>query len=347
MSHSLNSHLHEAWRFISRPILSEFIESIPAQLRDGSDWYHGTADAIHHNLRYVEDHRPQLVLILAGDHIYKMDYRTMLDFHRQMGADMVVGAVEAPRAKASSFGVLQVAENNRVTGFNEKPADPAPIPGRPDLALASMGIYSFNPDCLKEVLLEDAGDPSSSHDIGRDILPRLMRSSKVFAFPFQDLNRKAAKYWRDVGTVDAYWEANMDFVAVDPEFNLYDRDWPIYNIPVHAPPPKFVFADEWVGGRLGIALDSIVSPGCIVSGGRVKTSVLSPGVRVDTYSAVEGSILFDGVQIGSRAVVRRAIIDKGVRIPDGAQIGVDLEADRKRFWVSPGGVVVIPKGAVL
>ncbi|MBI4346258.1 MAG: glucose-1-phosphate adenylyltransferase [Elusimicrobia bacterium] len=347
MAHSLNSHLHEAWRFISRPVLGEYIESIPAQLRDGSDWYHGTADAVYHNLRYLEGSDANVVLILAGDHIYKMDYRLMLSYHRHTGADVVVGAVEVPLAAARAFGVIQVDDLNQVTGFQEKSASPSPIPGRPDLALASMGIYAFKADTLRAVLHDDAGDPSSSHDIGRDILPRLMRENKVYAFPFVDMNRKAAKYWRDVGTVDAYWEANMDFVAVDPEFNLYDRDWPIYNIPVHAPPPKFVFADEWPGGRLGIALDSIVSPGCILSGGRVKRSVLSPGVRIEAFSSVEDSILFDDVQVGSRAVVRRAIIDKGVRIPDSARIGLDLEADRKRFWVSPQGIVVIPKGAVL
>ncbi|MCX5787228.1 MAG: glucose-1-phosphate adenylyltransferase [Elusimicrobia bacterium] len=348
MSHSLNTHLHEAWRFICRPILNEFIESIPAQLRDGSDWYHGTADALAHNLRYIEREQPEIVLILSGDHVYKMDYRMMLDFHRQTGADMVVGAVEVARETAKSFGVIQVDEKNAVTGFQEKPKEPSGIPGRPELSLASMGIYSIRPETLKTVLVEDAADPTSTHDMGRDILPRLLRgNAKVFAFPFVDLNRKAAKYWRDVGTVDAYWEANMDFVAVDPEFNLYDQSWPIYNIPVHAPPPKFVFSDEWPGGRLGVALDSIVSPGCIISGGRVKHSVLGPNVRVESYAVVENSLLFDRVFIGTGAIVRRAIVDKDVRIPDGARIGVDVEADRKRFWVSPNGVIVIAKGAQL
>ncbi|MBI4423207.1 MAG: glucose-1-phosphate adenylyltransferase [Elusimicrobia bacterium] len=347
MAHSLNRHIREAWRFLSRPTLGEFIESIPAQLRDGSDWYRGTADAVYHNLRYLDREQPDLVLILAGDHIYKMDYRTMLDYHRRTGADMVVGAVEVPRAKASGFGILAIDAEQKAVAFEEKPADPAPMPGSPELSLASMGIYSFTPDCLIRVLREASEDPASTHDFGRDIVWRMMKSCRVQAFPFVDLNRKAAKYWRDVGTVDAFWEANMDFVAVDPEFNLYDRSWPIYTAPIQAPPPKFVFADEWPGGRLGVAMDSLVSAGCIVSGGRVKCSILSPNVRVESHARVEESVLFDGVEVGPGAVVRRAIVDKGVRIPAGARIGVDPVEDRRRFWVSPRGIVVIPKGATL
>ncbi|MFI5362170.1 MAG: glucose-1-phosphate adenylyltransferase [Elusimicrobiota bacterium] len=343
MSRSLSHHLNECWRFISRPTLGEFIEALPPQHREGDDWYRGTADALYQNLRWIEQERPEIVLVLAGDHIYKMDYRHMLRFHREHDADVVVAAVEVPCAQASAFGVLETADGGRVVGFQEKPEHPAGVPGRPELCLASMGIYTFRPAILREALDADAANPASSRDIGRDLIGRLMRDRRVFAFPFIDENKKASKYWRDVGTIDAYWAANMDLVAVDPELNLYDTGWPIHTMQVNAPPPKFVFAAVEPGGRAGIAVDSLVSSGCILSGGRVNRSVLSPFVRVDSYSEISESVLFHHVAVGPHCRVRRAIVEKGVSLPEGTVIGEDPEADRKRFYVSANGVVVVSK----
>ncbi len=343
MSRSLSRHLHESWRFISRPTLGEFIEALPPQHRAGEDWYRGTADALYQNLRWIEQEDPDVVLVLAGDHIYKMDYRHMLRVHREKDADMVVAAVEVPVEQASAFGVLGVAEDGRVTGFQEKPAQPPEVPGRPGFSLASMGIYTFRPGVLREALEADAANGESARDIGRDIIGRLMKNRRVFAFPFIDENKKASKYWRDVGTVDAYWAANMDLVSVDPELNLYDASWPIHTMQVNAPPPKFVFAAVEPGGRAGIAVDSLVSSGCILSGGRVDRSILSPFVRVNSYAQVAESVLFHGVVVGRHCRVRRAIIDKGVTLPDGTVIGEDPAEDAKRFYVSAGGVVVISK----
>lgn len=346
MSRSLSRHLHESWRFISRPTLGEFIEALPPQHREGDDWYRGTADALYQNLHWIEQEKPGVVLVLSGDHIYKMDYHHMLRLHRAKDADMVVAAVEVPSAQATAFGVLEIADDGRVIGFQEKPAKPAEIPGHPGVSLASMGIYTFRPGALREALEADAADPGSTRDIGRDLIARLMRNGRVYAFPFIDENKKASKYWRDVGTVDAYWAANMDLVAVDPELNLYDEAWPIHTLQVNAPPPKFVFAALEPGGRAGIAVDSLVSPGCILSGGRVERSILSPFVRVNSYAQVSESVLFHGVSVGRHCRVRRAIVEKGVTLPDGAVIGEDPEEDRKRYYVSAGGVVVVSKGAV-
>jgi len=347
MSRSLSRHLNESWRFISRPTLGEFIEALPPQHRDGDDWYRGTADALYQNLRWIEQEQPEVVLVLAGDHIYKMDYQRMLRVHRENDADMVVAAVEVPNSQASSFGVLVVAEDGRVVGFQEKPANPTDVPGRPGHCLASMGIYTFRPSVLREALEADAANPESTRDIGRDLIGRLLKNRRVFAFPFVDENKKASKYWRDVGTVDAYWAANMDLVSVDPELNLYDTAWPIHTMQVNAPPPKFVFAAIEPGGRAGIAVDSLVSSGCILSGGRVERSILSPFVRVHSYAQVSESVLFHDVVVGRHCRIHRAIIDKGVSLPDGTVIGEDPEEDRKRFYVSAGGVVVISKGAVV
>lgn len=347
MSRSLNRHLRESWRFISRPTLGEFIETLPPQHRPGEDWYRGTADALYQNLRMIEEEEPEIVLVLAGDHIYKMDYRRMITVHKERDADMTVAAVEVPRAQATGLGIISVDANNRIVGFQEKPADPAGIPGRPDFALASMGIYTIRTALLRQVLEEDAAREDSAHDIGKDLVGRMTQRCRVFAFPFEDENKKASKYWRDVGTVDAYWAANMDLVSVDPELNLYDAAWPLHTTSVNAPPPKFVFAQMEPGGRLGVGLDSLISPGSILSGGKVERSVLSPFVRVRSYASVTDSILFDSVTIGRRARIKKAIIDKGVSVPEGMIIGEDLEADRKRFYVSPGGVVVIAKNARL
>ena len=342
MSRSLSHHLNGCWRFISRPSLGEFIEALPPQHKEGGDWYRGTADALYQNLRWIEQEHPEIVLVLAGDHIYKMDYRHMLKVHRDLDADMVVAAVEVPCAQASAFGILKTSPDGRVVGFEEKPAKPECAPGH--FCLASMGIYTFRPSVLREALEADAANPESSRDIGRDLIGRLMKTRRVFAFPFIDENKKASKYWRDVGTIDAYWAANMDLVSVDPELNLYDTSWPIHTMQVNAPPPKFVFAAVEPGGRAGIAVDSLVSSGCILSGGRVDRSVLSPFVRVESYAAVSESVLFHHVVVGRHCRIRRAIVEKGVTLPDGAVIGEDPEADRKRFYVSAGGIVVVSQG---
>lgn len=345
LSRSLSHHIHECWRFIYRPTLGEFIETLPPQHRSGEDWYRGTADALYQNLRAIEEDEPEVVLVLAGDHIYKMDYRYMLEFHKEKDADMVVAAVEVPRERASAFGIIAVDAENRVIGFQEKPAEPAAVPGRPDVSLVSMGLYSFKPSCLRQVLEEDAASGETTHDIGRDIVGRMMEKCRVYAFPFIDENKKDSKYWRDVGTVDAYWNANMDLVSVDPEFNLYDGGWPIHTMQVNAPPPKFVFSQLEPGGRLGVGLDSLVSAGSILIG-RAERCVLSPFVRVRSYAQVSDSILFHGVDVGRHCRVRRAIIDKDVKLPEGTVIGEDLEADKKRFYVSAGGIVAIPKGTI-
>ncbi len=347
-SRSLNSHLRDAWQINFNPALGEFLESLPPQHRVGESWYSGTADAVYQNVFAIEEEHPEAVLILAGDHIYKMDYRHMLRFHEERGADLTVGAVEVPRAEAGAFGIVHVDATARVTGFLEKPKDPPPIPGSPGLCLASMGIYVFKPQVMARVLEEDARDTSSSHDFGKDIIPKMFASHPVYAFSFVDENKKEAKYWRDVGTIDAYFDANMDLVSVSPLLNLYDHGWPIRTSPTTAPPPKFVFAQEHAGGRVGVALDSLVSPGCILSGGRIQNTILSPSVRINSYAVVQDSILFEDVNVGRHAKIRRAIIDKDVQIPEGMEIGYNHDEDRQRgFTISEGGLVVISKRTVL
>ncbi|MDQ1257265.1 MAG: glucose-phosphate adenylyltransferase [Candidatus Hydrogenedentes bacterium] len=334
---SLTRHIRTAWN-IFHAELGEFIEVIPPQLRVNSNWYLGTADAIYQNLYSIERENPQEVLILSGDHIYKMDYFKMVSFHRESGADLTIAAIETPIAEADRFGILEVDAQSRAVGFEEKPPQPKPLPANPDMALASMGVYVFNTAVLKQVVEEDA-ERSSSHDFGKDIIPRLIHTHKVYAYNFQDENKKGAKYWRDVGTLDAYWNANMDLVEVDPVFNLYDLDWPVRTFVPMVPPAKFVFAQE--GKRFGVAIDSVVSPGCIVSGGIVKRSILSPQVRVNSYSHVEESILMDRSSVGRHAHVRRAIVEKDVHIPEHAVVGYDLREDAKRFRVTPSGIVVV------
>jgi glucose-1-phosphate adenylyltransferase len=267
-----------------------------------------------------------------------MNYMKMVEFHRQAGADMTVAAIETPVSEGSRFGIVETDSYGRIVGFEEKPKNPKSMPGNPDVVLASMGIYVFNTDVLKRACTEDA-ERSSSHDFGKDIIPKLIESHRVFAYNFQDENKKAAKYWRDVGTIDAYWEANMELVEVTPLFNLYDKDWPMRTRNITSPPAKFVFATE--GRRFGVAIDSIVSPGVIISGGMVKRSVVSPEVRVNSYSHVEESILFDGVNVGRHARLRRTIVEKNVRIPEGAVIGYDLNEDAKHFRVTESGIVIV------
>jgi glucose-1-phosphate adenylyltransferase len=342
---SLDKHLRLAWNLFSGE-LNEFIISVPPQQRVGNKWYQGTADAIYQNIYMIEKDAPDHLMVLAGDHIYKMDYAEMLRFHREKKADATVAAIEMPRKRATDFGIVEVTNDYRVIGFEEKPRDPKPIPGQPDLVFASMGIYLFNTKKAIEHLEFDAlrEEKDTAHDFGKNIIPQMMKIDRVYAYNFKDENKKEAKYWRDVGTIDAYWEANMDLVSVDPMLNLYDKAWPIRTYQAQNPPAKFVFAQEKKGGRLGIALDSIVAHGCIVSGGRVQNSVLSPNVRVNSYSEVLDSILMENVDIGRRCRIRRAIIDKDVVIPPGTEIGYDLEKDKKRYYVTPSGIVVIAKG---
>lgn len=344
---SLNRHLREGWGFLSST-LGEYIEPLPPQQRVKDTWYLGTADSVYQNIYSIEKENPDYVIILAGDHIYKMNYNLMLRYHIEKGAEVTVGAVEMPVEQASFYGILGIDRDSRIVQFQEKPKEnPLPLPDNPKMSLGSMGIYVFNTPVLYEALKSDANNQDSHHDFGRDVIPSLINHKKVFSYPFVDENRKEAKYWRDVGTIDSYYQANMDLVAVAPVFNLYDPNWPIRTAQVQAPPPKFVFAQEEPDGRMGIALDSLVCQGCIISGGRVQNSILSPNVRVNSYSKIYQSILFEGVEVGRHARIKKAIIDKDVKIPEGTEIGYNPEEDRKRFTVSEGGVVVISKGKVL
>lgn len=347
-SQSLERHIKRGWNFLPST-LGEYIDVMPPQQRVGPDWYKGTADAVYQNFYSIRDIGKPYCLILAGDHIYKMDYAKMVQMHTDNKADITVAALDVPIEEGSNFGILQIDQNRRVIGFDEKPKNPKPVPGDPKRCLASMGIYIFNANIMYDRLEADARDPNSAHDFGKNIIPAMIKDFRVFCYIFQDENKKESKYWRDVGTIDAYWEANMDLVNVSPLFNLYDKDWPIRTLHSESPPPKFVFAQsDEEGGRRGVALDSIVCPGCIISGGRVEASVLGPDVRVNSFSYIFESILFDRVNISRRCRIRRAIIDKDVIVPEGTVIGYDPEDDKRRFqYISPGGVVVIPKGEVL
>lgn len=343
-SASLQRHIRLGWNFLPSE-LEQFIELLPAQQRIGESWYLGTADAIYQNFYTVEMDEPDEVLILAGDHIYKMNYYTMIDFHRQIDADLTVGVVEVDKEKAAHLGVVEVDSVGRVVGFQEKPAKPKTIPANHEKIYASMGIYVFKHAVIEQELHEDARKTNSTHDFGKDIIPQMLKKGlKVAAYNFIDENKKEAKYWRDIGTIDAYYEANMDLVQVDPIFNLYDKEWPIRTYLEQFPPLKTVFAGEEVTGRVGLVLDSLVSSGCIVSGGRVQRSILSPNVRINSYSQVIDSILMEGVNVGRYAKIKRAIIDKDVEIPPGMVIGYDLQEDKKRFSLTESGIVIVAKG---
>jgi len=347
-SRSLNEHIRVGWSAFFSRVKGEYIETLPPQQVEDDRWYMGTADAVSQSLFAIREEQPEAVLILSGDHIYKMDYTELLEAHEKTGAEVTIASVEVPKKEATGFGVLHVDQNNRIIKFQEKPADPEPVPDDPNICLASMGIYVFSTGALEKLLEEDRQDPKSSHDFGKDILPKLPESGKVYAYRFRDNEKGQPRYWRDVGTVDSFYSANMDLIGVTPKLDLYEEQWHVWRRATSAPPAKFVFGeDDGEGARRGQAIDSIVSAGTIVSGGTVKRSILSPHVRIHSWSKVEDSILFNGVDVGRNAVIKRAIIDKNVRIPEGFKIGVDPEEDKKRFHVSPEGVVVIGKGSVL
>ncbi len=337
-STSLHRHIQLGWNILSTA-LGEFIEVIPAQQRIDEHWYQGTADAIFQNLYTLQNEKPDLVLILSGDHIYKMDYRKMIAYHLARRADLTIAAIRMDRSLSKEFGVMEIDPEGRVIGFQEKPADPKTIPGDPEGILASMGIYVFNTEILVRRLIEDARS-DSSHDFGKDIIPSMIPKDRVFAFDFREGDCGKVGYWRDVGTIDAYYEANMDLVAVTPQLNLYDPEWPIFTYQPPYPPAKTVLIEE---GRIGTALNSILSNGSIISGGSVKRSILSPNVVVHSYAEIEDSILLSGVDVGRHAKIRRTIIDRDVHIPEGMRIGYDLNEDMKRFTVTASGIVVVPK----
>jgi len=341
-AHSLIRHLVRGWSHFKKE-LGEFVEILPASQRYSDDWYQGTADAIYQNLDIIRAEKPDYVLILSGDHIYKMDYGAMLVHHVESGADMTVCCLEVPVEEAvKTFGVLQVDDSNRVIGFQEKPEKPAPIPGNEGFTLASMGNYIFNTEFLFDSLIKDAADKKSSHDFGNEIIPALIDQCHIQAYPFRELETGDQAYWRDVGTLDSFWAANMELIGTSPKLNLYDPDWPLWTYQEQLPPAKFVFDDD---GRRGTALDSMVSGGCIISGSVLRQSVAFSNVRVHSYSTIEQSVILPGVDIGRRVRIRKAIIDRGCHIPEGMVIGYDVEQDKANgFRVSENGVVLVTRG---
>jgi glucose-1-phosphate adenylyltransferase len=340
-SQSLDNHLRLGWNIFASAF-DEFLFSVPPQLRTGESWYLGTADAVLQNIYILREQSPRRVLILSGDHIYKMDYSGMIEAHIRSGAHVTAAAVECDVRLASRMGVLEIGEDNRILAFREKPDKPESIRGRSGFAWANMGVYVFETPVLVDAI-SGKSDGNPVQDFGRDIFPRLVQSRKVLAYPFRD---EKENYWRDIGTLDSYYEASMDLVKVNPPFNLYDTSFPIHSATRPRAPAKMVFADEDTG-RMGFALDSLICGGSIISGGRVERSILSPDVRINSYSMVQDSVLFEGVEVGRHAKIRRAIIDKGIKIPPGISIGYDLEKDAKRFTVTDAGVVVIPKGELI
>lgn len=341
-SFSLDQHLRMAWEVVN-PEMGEYIYSIPPQQVTVNRWYRGTADSIYQNISILQNERPDYVLILSGDHVYKMNYMEMLHYHREKRADMTAACVEFPRAESSGFGILHVDSDRRIINFLEKPKDPPGIPGNPEYSLANMGIYIFNTEVLVQEVIRDARLPESDHDFGKNIIPSMVqRAMRVYSYSFRDENKKETSYWRDIGRIDAYFEANMDLVTIDPLFNLYDPHWPIRTYQRQSPPAKTIFGGDPGHIRAASVEDSLISNGCIISGATVQRSILSPNVRVDYYAEVTDSILFDDVHIGPRARVRRAIIEEGVKVPAGYTIGYDREMDARRFPISDGGVVIVP-----
>ena len=349
-SHSLDRHIAQTWRM--SPLLNNYVMSVPAQMRLGRRWFEGSADAIYQNLNLIADERPDYICVFGADHIYRMDPEQLVDAHIESGAGVTVAAIKVPRSEASRFGVLVPGKNGRIQSFREKP-DPGELdglPGDPEHVFASMGNYVFTTKTLVDAVHSDAHNKESAHDMGGNIITMLVESGGAAVYDFAKnripgATERDAGYWRDVGTLDSYYEAQMDLISVHPVFNLYNQEWPIHSWQISLPPAKFVFDEE---RRRGMAVDSIVSAGVIISGGAVRRSILSPGVSIHSYSLVEDSVLMNDVEIGRRAVVRRAILDKGVKVPPGAKIGVDLEEDRRRgFTISDQGVVVLGKGDVV
>ena len=349
-SDSLNKHITRGWAL--SPFLNQYVDLAPAQMRTGSDWYLGTADAIYQNVFHITDEDPDYVCIFGGDHIYKMDVSQMLDFHKEKEADLSISAIPIPIEEAHEFGIIEVDDDWKLVNFVEKPKEkPKSIPGNPDMCLASMGNYIFNKDVLLNALNEDEQIKESSHDFGKNVIPMLLKEGKkIYIYNFNDnsfpgMTDTERGYWRDVGSIDAYWQANMDLLAYDPELNLYSQDWPLRTFNYNYPPAKFIWEE---GERVGMATNSMVSEGCIVSGAGLSRCVLSPKVKVNSYSQISESILMENVEIGRHSKIKRAIIDKNVIVPPHSRIGFNREEDINRgFHVSPGGVTVVPKGAKL
>jgi len=338
-AHSLIQHIQRGWGYL-RGEFGEFVEIVPAQQQLGDFWYRGTADSLYQNLQIIKLHHPRHVLVLAGDHIYKMDYGPMLAAHVEKKADITVGVVEVPREQASSFGVMSVNENYRIVKFAEKPREPEGIPGREQFALGSMGIYVFKAALLYRLLEEHAKRADTSHDFGRNIIPESLNTLKVFAYPFTDNRTRVQYYWRDVGTVDAFYEANMELVYVDPDLNIYDEHWPIWTYQRQYPPAKFVLNDH---GRRGFAVNSMVSGGCIISGAEVQQSLLFSNVRVQEHSYIERALIFPDVRVGAGCVIKHAIVDTAGEVPPGTHIGVNREEDARRFYMSEKGVALVTR----
>jgi len=336
-AHSLIKHIQQGWSFL-RSEVDEFIELLPAQQRVESSWYAGTADAVYQNVDIIRAHEPEFILILAGDHIYKMDYGPMIAFHVDQQADMTVGCIEVPIGNASSFGVMKVEQGGRIVRFDEKPEEPESIPGNDEMALASMGIYIFNTAFLFEQLQKDHADPLSAHDFGHNIIPSVINNYRVFAYPFRDVQSGRHAYWRDVGTVDAFWQANLELADAVPHLNIYDTDWPIWTYQEQLPPAKFIYDDA---DRLGLAVNSMVSGGCIVCGSVVRHSVLFSSVRIDSNSSVTESVILPNVNVGKDCRIQRAVIDSNCDLPQGTVIGENPEKDALRFHVTPHGVVLV------
>jgi len=336
-SHSLQRHLQRGWSFLSGQF-GEFMEVLSAQQRVDEGWYKGTADAVYQNLDIIRHYQPEYILVLAGDHIYKMDYGKMIAAHAAKGADITVGCIPVPIEEAKAFGVMGIDSDLRIVEFAEKPKDPKPMPGNPDHALASMGIYVFSANYLREQLMDDARKQDSSHDFGKEIIPGAIHNANVFAFRFMDANTGAPGYWRDVGTIDAYWEANIDLANLQPDLDMYDTTWPIWTYQEQLPPAKFAFDDD---DRRGMAVDSLVSGGCLITGSVVRHSVLFSNVRVHSYSSIEDSVLLPDVEVRRNCRLTRCVVDKGTIIPEGTVIGEDPKEDAKRFYVSEGGIVLV------
>lgn len=340
-SFSLQRHIREGWNILSKE-LGEFIEIVPAQQRMGEDWYLGTADAIFQNIYILEQEKPEYVLILSGDHVYKMDYTKMIDFHIEKKADLTIASFEVPREEASRFGVLRIDRENKIIDFVEKPSEPFTLPSNPSISLISMGIYIFKTEILVKRLIEDAKNTNSSHDFGKDVIPMMIKKDNVFAYRFIDEKNKESRYWRDIGTIDAYYQANMELLEIEPVLNLYDRNWPIMTYKPQSPPAKIVF----LGKNIEI-LNSLISDGCIISGSSIYNSVISPNVKIEKWTEIFDSIIMNNVFIGENCKIKRTIIDKNVIIPDNTIIGYDISEDRKKFFVTESDIVVIPRGSII